>query len=134
MTSKDITGVQLQTLLDSLPVPVFVVDDRFRVQGANSKGYALLVKKPDQVLEKLSGEVFECANARLPEGCGRTIHCTSCAIRRSISHTFATGESRHEVPATLHCGEPATPEDVNMRISTEKMGDVVLLQVNKFRE
>jgi hypothetical protein len=123
-------GVPLQTYLDSLPVPIFVVDQKGVVQAANKGGYALLNKRPDQVLKRLSGIVFECAYARLPEGCGRTVHCTACAIRRSVAHTYETGESLSNVPALLHCGREGGEQDIAMHLSTEMMGDVVLLQLN----
>jgi hypothetical protein len=124
-------GVPLQTFLDSLPAPIFVVNNDVVVQAANKEGYALLNKDSQQVLKGLGGIVFDCAYAQLPEGCGRTVHCSGCAIRRSVYHTYTTGESLIEVPATLHSGEPGKPQEIVMRISTEKMGDVVLLRVDR---
>lgn len=123
-------GVPLQTFLDSLPAPIFVVDNDVTVQAANRAGYAVLGKRPDQVLQRLGGVVFECAYARLPEGCGRTVHCSGCAIRRSVYHTFETGETLTGVPATLRCGGDGREQDVVMRISTELMGSVVLLRLD----
>jgi hypothetical protein len=122
-------GVPLQTYLDSLPVPIFVVDGDAVVQAANKQGYRTLQKGPDQVLKRLSGVVFECAYARLPAGCGRTVHCSGCAIRRSIAHTYETGESLYSVPASLHCGGEGGSHDVSLSISTEMMGNVVLLRL-----
>ena len=124
-------GVPLQTFLDSLPVPIFVVNDDVVVQAANKLGYGLLKKDSQSVLKKLGGIVFDCAYAQLPEGCGRTVHCSGCAIRRSVYQTFTTGESLVGVPATLHAGEPEKTQAIAMTISTERMGDVVLLQVEK---
>lgn len=124
-------GVPLQTFVDSLPVPIFVVNDDVVVQAANKLGYALLNKESQSVLKKLGGIVFDCAYAQLPEGCGRTIHCSGCAIRRSVYHTHTTGQSIVGLPATLHAGDPEKTQSVAMKISTEKMGDVVLLQVEK---
>ncbi len=124
-------GVPLQTFLDSLPAPIFVVDSGGVVQAANRMGYTLLRKGPRQVEKQPGGVVFECAYAQLPEGCGRTIHCSGCAIRRSVYHTCETGESLIEVPATLRSGDLGAPLEIAMRISTEKMGDVVLLRVDQ---
>jgi hypothetical protein len=123
-------GVPLQSYLDSLPVPIFVVDDDVVVQAANKSGYSLLQKGPDQVLKRLGGIVFECAYARLPEGCGRTVHCTACAIRRSVAHTYETGESLENVPALMHCGRADEEQDIAMHISTEMMGAIVLLRID----
>ncbi len=124
-------GVPLQKFLDSLPAPIFMVDNDATVVAANSKGYGLLHKGPEQVLRRLSGQVFECAYARLEQGCGRTVHCSGCAIRRSIYHTSETGESLSAVPATLRRGDADDPEAVTMLISTEKMGNVVLLRIDR---
>lgn len=124
-------GVPLQTFLDRLPAPIFVVSDDVVVQAANRLGYDLLHKGADQVLQKLGGVVFECAYAQLPEGCGRTVHCSGCAIRRSVYHTWETGEHLNNVRATLYCGDPGAAENVSLLISTEKMGDVVLLMVRR---
>ena len=122
-------GVPLQTYLDRLPAPIFVVNSNVEVQAANKLGLRLLNKESRQVLKKLGGEVFECAYARLPEGCGRTVHCSGCAIRRTVYETFESGESRIDVPATLRSGDAEHGQDIAMRISTEKMGEVVLLRI-----
>jgi hypothetical protein len=127
-------GVPLQSYLDSLPVPIFVVDDDVVVQAANKLGYAMLNKQPDQVLKRLGGIVFECAYARLPEGCGRTVHCTGCAIRRSVAHTYETGESLYDVPALLHCGRESEENAVILRLSTEMLGNVVVLHIDRAPE
>ena len=90
-------GVPLQNFLDRLPVPIFVVNDDVVVQAANKQGYALLSEDAQSVLKKLGGIVFDCAYAQLPEGCGRTVHCSGCAIRRSVYHTYTTGQSLVDV-------------------------------------
>ena len=124
-------GVPLQTLIDSLPAPIFVVDDDVKVKAVNREGQTLLGKGTAELLGRLGGVVFDCAYAQLPEGCGRTIHCSGCAIRRSVYHTWNTGERLLDVPATLRFAKSgaAVPEELALRISTERMGDVVLLRV-----
>ena len=123
-------GVPLQTFIDSLQAPIFVVDGDVVVQAANKWGYAMLKKDATQVLKQLGGVVFECAYARLPGGCGRTVHCSGCAIRRSVYHTMETGKSLTRVAAILNCGEAPEPGKIAMHISTEKMGNIVLLRVD----
>ncbi len=124
-------GVPLQTFLDSLPAPIFVVDDDARVKAANREGHALLRKVPDEVRDRLTGVVFDCAYAQLPEGCGRTIHCSGCAIRRSVHHTWETGERLVDVGATLRFARPDEAVEIALLVSTERMGDVVLLRVER---
>ena len=124
-------GVPLQNFLDSLPAPIFVVNDNVEVQAANTLGLKLLNKESRDVVKKLGGVVFECAYARMPEGCGGTVHCSGCAIRRSVYETAETGESRINIPATLRCDLSNPSHDLAMFISTEKMGDGVLLRIDK---
>jgi PAS domain-containing protein len=126
-------GVPLQKLLDTLPAPIFVIDAEGRVQGANAQGYHLLKKDRVQVQGRLRGVVFECAYARLPEGCGRTIHCSGCAIRRAVYQTFETGQTLEHLPATLRCGNLDQPDEIDLLISTEKMGNVVLLRIDDIK-
>jgi len=124
-------GVPLQTFIDRLPAPIFVVNDNVEVQAANTLGLKLLNKESRAVLKKLGGIVFECAYARLPEGCGKTVHCSGCAIRRAVYQTFESGKSLSDVPATIHHSGQGEPQDIALLISTEKMGDVILLKVEK---
>jgi len=127
-------GVPLQAFIDSLQAPIFVVDSDGLVQAANRWGYSMLRKGTSQVLKQPGGVVFECAYARLPGGCGSTVHCSGCAIRRSVYHTRETGKSLTNVPAVLNRGDASEPEKVVLRISTEKMGNIVLLQVDSSGE
>ncbi len=124
-------GVPLQTFIDSLPAPIFVVDDDMNVKAVNREGRALFKKGRNEVLGRPGGVVFDCAYAQLPEGCGRTIHCSGCAIRRSVYHTWETGERLIDVPATIRFARQGEALEIGLLVSTERMGDVVLLRVNR---
>jgi nitrogen fixation/metabolism regulation signal transduction histidine kinase len=110
--------------------PVLVVDSGDRIESANRKAREMLEKELAEIKGSSRGVVFECAYARLPEGCGKTDHCSGCAIRRTIAHTFESGKSSLRVPATLKCELPKEGEDRRFLISTEKAGDVVLLRID----
>ncbi len=127
-------GAPLETYLDSMPLPVLVVDGHNIVKAVNEKGCKVLGKERREIVQHLGGNVFECAHARLPEGCGRTVHCSGCAIRRSIMRTYETGESQSMVPATLSRGEDDDASAVALTITTVKMGDLVLLRVDQMEE
>jgi PAS domain-containing protein len=124
-------GVPLQQYLDSFPLPVFAVDSYGVVKAVNSRACEALGKEPVEVVQHLSGNVFECAYARLPEGCGRTIHCSGCTIRRAITKTYETGEPQSMIPATLNRGLPGHVSQIALYITTMKAGDVVMLRVEK---
>ena len=124
-------GTTLPEFLDDLDLPTIVFDSQTRLVKANHVACKLLGKKEVEVQGALGGDVFECAYARLPEGCGRTIHCSGCAIRRSVEDTFRTGNAHRRIPATLnHACDDESTEQVRFLISTELVGGVVLLKID----
>ena len=124
-------GVAFQRFLDSIPIPVLAVDRYVVVKAVNRTACNVLGKDPPEIIQHLGGNVFECAHARLPEGCGRTIHCSGCVIRKSVNRTFETGEPQVRVPATLRHGDPDHPSAVALVITTVRSGDVVMLRVDR---
>lgn len=124
------SGMPLLDFLNGLEAPVLLVDGDVVGTGANDRLLALLGKKPEHVKGYRGGDVFECQHAALPGGCGRTVHCSGCAIRRAVTETFITGNSLKQVPAYLHRGGPQNPLRLGMRISTEKLWNVVLLRID----
>ena len=124
-------GVELGEFLDSLKLPVVVVNGTGTIMTANHHARAMLRKGLSEIAGYKGGEVFECAYARLPEGCGKTMHCSGCTIRRTVMATFGTGRSCLKVPATLNRKNPEDPEKIKMLISTEKLDDLVLLRIDK---
>ncbi len=127
-------GVPLQQYLDSIPVPVLAMDSNIIVQAVNAQGCEILGKKQREVVQHLGGNVFECAHARLPEGCGRTVHCSGCAIRRSVLRTYETGEPLSLVPATLSRSALHVPCAVELTITTIKAGNIVFLRVDRLEQ
>lgn len=124
-------GVELGVFLDSLKLPVVMVDRGGTIVTANDQARTLLRKGLPEIEGYKGGEVFECAYARLPEGCGKTVHCSGCTIRRTVMETFDTGRSYLKVPATLNRKTPENPEKIKMLISTEILDDLVLLRIDK---
>ena len=127
-------GVPLQRYLDSIPLPVVVVDRDVVVKAANHSASEALHKEQPEMVQHLAGNVFECAHARLPEGCGGTIHCSGCVIRRSVTRTYETGEPQAGVPAMLRRGGSGHPPDIALTITTVRSGDMVLLRVDAVEE
>ena len=123
--------VSLQAFIDSIPVPVLVVDDDVKVMAANTRACEILGKDAAAMKGLPGGNVLECAYARLPEGCGKTIHCSGCAIRRSVTRTFDTGEPLSMVPATLHHTDADDASAVAIWITTVKVDGSVFLRVDR---
>lgn len=124
------SGMPLLDFLDGLDVPVLAADGDCVVDLANKPLLELLGKDPSQVRGQRGGDVFECAYAHLPGGCGQTVHCSACAIRRAVTETFITGKSLHRVPAYLNRDLPTQFLQLGLLISTEKAWGMVLLRID----
>jgi hypothetical protein len=127
-------GIALTKFLDALAVPVLAVDSDAVVKIANSAACARLNKPPADVQDKGGGEVFECAYARRSGGCGRDVHCSGCTIRNLVSETYRTGQARVRVPAYLCQGTTGEEAGISMHLSTEKVGDLVLLRIDRLKK
>jgi PAS domain-containing protein len=123
-------GIAFQEYLESIPIPILVIDNSFEILTANRKACEALGKTPAQLHRRLPGEVFECSYARLPEGCGRAIHCSGCAIRKAVIKSFETGEPQSMIPATLKFDDPDDASAVALVITTVKTRDVVILRLD----
>jgi PAS domain-containing protein len=123
--------VPLSEFLESLGVPIFLMDDDVRVQAGNQSAASLIGKQLEGLTGKYAGQVIECSYARLPGGCGKTVHCRTCVIRNTVTDTFHTGTSHCRVPAARDLETGDGPRTVRFRISTERVGAGVLLRVDE---
>lgn len=110
---------------------MLLVDGEGAVLTANRAARDLLNKSLPEIEGHRSGDVMECARARLPGGCGRTGHCTACAIRIAVGETFATGVSREGICAVEGTGTFGAGGLSRVRISTERVGETVLLRIDE---
>ncbi|MGD8797154.1 MAG: hypothetical protein PVJ44_01480 [Desulfobacterales bacterium] len=124
-------GVDLGVFLDSLKLPIVVVNRKGKIVTGNNQARQLFGKKLTEIEGYKGGEVFECSHARLPEGCGSTTHCSGCTIRRTVMETHGTGRSFLRVPATLNRYYPENSKNVRLLISTERLADLVLLRIDE---
>lgn len=122
-------GVSEQEYIDDIRFPVCIVDGDGVVLSANRELQTFLGKDVEQIRQFKGGDVFECEFARLPEGCGKTVHCSGCTIRKTVTNTFQTGQAAVRVPATVS----RTSSKLDMTISTEKVGNVVYLRIDKLK-
>ncbi len=122
---------ELDRFLDTLDGPILAVDVEGHVLGANRLAGSMVHLDPLDMKGKLSGEVLSCVYADLPGGCGRTMHCTGCAIRRAFTHTWTTGESVRNEHAFSHRRGPDGPLQVACLVSTERLGPLVLVEIEE---
>jgi len=114
--------------------PVLMVDSGGIVKAANKNGLKLLGKDLPAIENLPGGDVLECPNARLPEGCGHTLHCMTCAVRNIMMDTLAHGHSYIRVPAFQKIRTPEGEQIRRYTISTEKVGEFILLRIDEVAE
>jgi PAS domain-containing protein len=90
MTDKIIKkGDFIESILEAIPLPIFVVDDDVRIFWSNQSALPLLDREPDLVFLQRCGDIMHCLHAvESSEGCGRTKFCKDCSIRNSVQQSF----------------------------------------------
>ena len=124
----------VKTMLDLIDEPVLVIDSHGIVKCANEKGLRLMGKDLDTVENQLGGDALECSYAKLPEGCGRTEHCRTCAVRNVLLDTLTHGCSYARVPAYQKIRTSSGDRIMRFHISTEKVGEQILLRIDDIEE
>jgi PAS domain-containing protein len=78
-------GDFVESILEAIPLPIFIVDEDVRIFWSNQSAAPLLDMEPDLVFLRRCGEVLHCQHAmESTEGCGRTEFCKDCPIRNSV--------------------------------------------------
>ena len=122
-------GLNLQKFLNLLDAPVFLVDGDVNILAANTLALGV-VKKPVELIHgRVCGDVLDCVNALLPEGCGNTPTCPECTIRSSVIDTFETGEQITGRPVFIQWKKSGIDETVQLSLSTRKDKGIVLLRL-----
>jgi len=121
-------------ILNAMNVPVFLIDSDGVLRGANRSAADLLNKALPDIENQMGGDAFECSYAKHAGGCGKTIHCKTCAIRNIVLDTLASGYGFDKVPAFQSIDTPAGPSITRFVITTEKVGEQVLLRIDGARK
>ncbi len=124
-------GISFQDYMDGLDVPVVVTDGDFVLKAGNRAACALLGKDMAQMGGMPGGTVFECEHALQPHECGRTVHCSGCVIRNTVTNSYLTGTPHMRVPATLDRGTSEGRVTERLLISTLLRDNVVLLKLER---
>ena len=97
---------------------------------ANRQTRQLLHKQLVDIEGRPGGDVIECAYAKLPEGCGNTVHCMSCTTRITVTETMNTGRNFTWMPAYPDIQTLSGVKTPCFLITTEKIADFVLLRID----
>lgn len=127
-------GVPLQDFLDGIDVPILLISDDLRVTLANRRAREALGREFPVYAEVKAGDAIECVNARAPGGCGSTPACGGCAIRAAVRATYETGRPCAGVRAEPTVRRGAGAVKLSLKVTTEKVGDCVMLSLDEDRE
>jgi PAS domain-containing protein len=121
----------LHEFLDSLDVPIIMFESEDKFRTGNKYARELLGKELSEIDDHGLRDIIECPYSETPGGCGSNVHCKSCVIRNTVMETFATGKSFTNVPAYPDIDTLSKIKSMCFRISTEKVGDFVLLRIDE---
>jgi hypothetical protein len=82
----------------------------------------------------MGGDAFECSYAKQDLGCGKSIHCKTCAIRNTVMDTLESGHGFDKVPAFQSIDTPNGETIIKFIITTEKVGEHILLRIDSSRK
>lgn len=120
-------------ILDAIDAPVLLMQSEPRqVFTANNKALELFNKKLSQIEGRRGGEVFDCVHSFTEAGCGKDINCDNCRIKKAVVETFVTGKSFEGISTVLQITEDNEIRSYDMQVSTEKVGDLALLRIDRF--
>jgi len=124
-------GVPLQRYLDSLKIPIIALNGDGRIIAANREASRIYSGKTGEEMAEWPDRIFECSHARLPDGCGNTVHCSGCAIRFAATDSYRTGKSLRDLPAHItHC-DSGPPDKAELLISADRVDKIVFLRIIK---
>lgn len=122
--------IPLAEFLERLDGPVLAADQDVRLLGANQALCSTIACDPEGLIGRSGGEVLQCVHSTEGGGCGRTIHCSGCTIRRAVNRTRRTGVPAFNVPAFTYVKTPDGTAQLDLRVSTQMVGPVILLRVD----
>ena len=121
--------IPLYDFLNKIPFPVLVADYGVYITTLNKAAEKTFHKNLPEIQNHLGGEVIECVYSDLPGGCGHTEHCSACSLRNIVMKTHETNENQKNVLAIQYLKTPTGNKQVELLLSTQKVGDVVLVEI-----
>lgn len=124
-------GRSLKQFLDSLQAPVVIVNHEMEIQTGNAAASQILNKELERFSGNLCGDALDCAHARLPGGCGKTVCCQTCTIRKSVRLTYETGVPCEYVESFQNVIINGNERRIRILISTWKSEELVYLRIDE---
>jgi len=114
----DMTGKNtlMRSILDAMPIPVFLVDEDVRIIHSNTAAKDLIPVKGGEAEGMRAGDALLCVNS-IEEGCGLSGFCGDCVIRNSTYQAFKdTGVRRKKLRMKVKRGDDV--RIVNLLVTT----------------
>ena len=84
--STELNDSFYRTILDTIPIPVFVIDHDVQIRDLNASAVNLIGIDKNSAYRRRGGDVLHCLHATdVPDGCGRGPACRECDIRNSVT-------------------------------------------------
>jgi hypothetical protein len=124
---EQVKGLSLDRYLNKFEAPIIIVNADGRIFASNKMAADMTGKSGQRVFGLLGGEAMECVYAKLPEGCGETVHCETCTIRKTVMAAMESEVPQLHMPVKLR----QLDKTVNMVISTDKIGELVRIVIEE---
>lgn len=131
-----------RSLLDAMPVPVFVVDHDMRIIDMNRMATVVFAMDLPTVFRQRGGEALHCLHSTdAPEGCGHGPHCKSCVMRNAVKEStkgayvsrrrtkveFMIGNKSRKLDILVTASPIPGPEKLTL-LSIEDISEVIRLR------
>lgn len=128
----------LQSILDAVPYPVFVVDSDVRILAFNRAAGCQLADLSDAEILRKSGDVLKCLHANeSPLGCGNGTACKTCDIRNSVCNAL-TSSKVYRTRVKLETFSDGLPDITHLLITASpfsyKEGSYILLTLEDIND
>jgi hypothetical protein len=134
-SSSDNRNDSPQAIVNSRPIPTLLMQAKPRkVVTANQSACELFSKGLSEIEGYRGGQVFDCIHSFTEAGCGLDENCEDCKIKNAVVDTFATGTPHDNVRTVLDIKKEDGTIPYAMVISTEAVGDFVLITVVKYEK
>ncbi len=109
----------LNTILDKIPFPVFLMDDDVRIHVYNLAAISLFGIELGRVNRVRCGDAFCCVYS-MPDGCVGSEACKECVIRNSVRKSYGGSKVvREKTDIQLVRGNKV--EQIQMLVTTEPL-------------
>jgi PAS domain-containing protein len=95
-----------RTLLDAMPLMIFVVDGDMRIHDLNAAAATVFGLEKAAILRRRGGDVLQCLHAQdVPEGCGGGPFCRTCVLRTAVTQSMqGQAVTRRRTKTNVLCG------------------------------